>query len=234
MKETEPKNNEASQTNELPVMNNASGELAIDAEASREPYLRPNPRIYIADLTSSACGITHGVWCDAAREPEAIYDDIHQMLEASPFTIHHFGSPSEIPTAFAIHDTEHFGNRTIRSDDSIELVAKIARGIKQHGYAFAAWADVQEGDPELLDHFATAYVGHYPSLEVYVQYQLTERGDDAALEEVMRTSEVRHLKGYVGINVAAIARDLFLSGDINVYKVSAELGGGVWLFDERA
>jgi antirestriction protein len=196
-----------------------AAEIIDSAERERTPM--PEPQIYVADLAAYNNGILHGLWLDAAREPDAIHEDINAMLAASP-------EPGA--EEFAIHDYEQFGSCRVHEYDSIELVSAIARGIKQYGYAFAAWADVQEGEPELLDDFEEAFIGEYESVAAYVQECLEERGAEAELERLLAGSELADLAGYITIDTEALARDWFLGGDINVYKVPTEVGGGVWLF----
>ncbi|PMY01734.1 antirestriction protein ArdA, partial [Pseudomonas sp. MPR-R2A5] len=42
------------------------------------------PRIYVACLAAYNNGILHGAWVEAAQEPWAIYDEVRDMLAASP------------------------------------------------------------------------------------------------------------------------------------------------------
>ncbi|SKW27501.1 antirestriction protein [Mycobacteroides abscessus subsp. massiliense] len=62
-------------------------------------------------------------------------------------------SPEENAEEFAIHDYDQFGSCRINEFDSIEKVSRIARGIKEYGEAFAAWAELHDGDPERLDDY---------------------------------------------------------------------------------
>ncbi|PBC38619.1 antirestriction protein [Rhodococcus sp. ACS1] len=191
---------------------------AADSETGHEEDPAPNPLIYVASVADYEAGRTHGVWLEAAREPEAIYDDIHRMLESS-----------SVPDAerFAIRDSEGFGVARVYENDSIELVSTIARGIAEHGHAFAAWADVNEGASEHYDHFARAYIGHYASLAAYAQQLMQEMGYEALLD----TTLPEDLRQHVHIDYDAVAQGLFRDGHVQVYKAP---GGGVWLFDERA
>ena len=104
---------------------------------SHEAGQRPSPAIYVASLADYNNGVLHGAWIDAAREPSDIQADINAML-----------ARSREPNAeeFAIFDYNQFGRCRIHENDPIDLVARIARGIREHGYAFAAWADVHEDD----------------------------------------------------------------------------------------
>lgn len=180
----------------------------------RQP--RPQPSIYVASLAGYNNGRLHGEWMDAARDPADIHADIAAML-----------ARSKDPGAeeFAIHDYEQFGGCRIHEYDTIEVVSQIARGIAEHGFAFAAWAEVHEGAPERFDDFERSYLGHYKSLENYALQIADDLGYNA---EIARLPE--QMQAYVKVDTAAMARDLELSGDV---YVAPDPNGGVWLFDDR-
>src|SRR6266702_3905579 len=71
-----------------------------DTEASREQEPQPVPLIYVESTIDAELGQLHGVWLDAARDPDAIHSDIQSMLAAS-----------SVPGAevFTIRDAEGFG-----------------------------------------------------------------------------------------------------------------------------
>lgn len=187
---------------------------AADSAPEREQEPRPRPAIYVASLADYNNGVLHGKWIDTAREPEAIQADIDAML-----------ATSRQPDAeeFAIHEYEQFGTCRIHEFDSIDLVSQIARGIVEHDYAFAAWAEVHEGTPEMLDHFTDNYLGHYDSVQDYAQQLADDFGYAAELTKLPES-----LQPYVRIDTAAMARDMELSGDL---YVAPDPDGGVWLFD---
>src|SRR6201993_5364642 len=93
-----------------------------------EAPTQPSPAIYVASLADYNNGILHGVWIEAARDPADIKADIDAML-----------AQSREPHAeeYAIFDYDQFGRCQIHEHDSIDLVARIARGIQEHGYAFS-------------------------------------------------------------------------------------------------
>ena len=101
----------------------------------------------------------------------------------------------------------------------------VARGIAEHGPAFAAWADVME-DEATLGGFADAYLGEYDSLEAYAEHLVDDLGYNQLLDDVLP----EHVRRYVQINTAGLAQDMWLGGDVHVYPKD---GGGVWLFDGR-
>jgi antirestriction protein len=184
-----------------------SGEYSA---AEREP--RRSPVIYVASLADYNNGVLHGTWIDAAREPEDIHAEINAMLASS-----------REPGAeeWAIHDYDQFGRCRVGEHDSIERVARIAQRIAEHGYAFSAWVDLCD-DAERFDDFADAYLGHYRSLQAYVD----EMADDLGYtEELAKLPE--SLQPYLHFDTAALARDMELSGDIQTVE---DPTGGVWIF----
>ncbi|GFG50804.1 antirestriction protein [Mycolicibacterium agri] len=185
------------------------------AAEHRETDPKPSPAIYVASLADYNNGVLHGKWIDAAREPEAIQADINDILDSS-----------REPNAeeWAIHDYEQFGRWRVNEYDSLEQVSRIARGIAEHGYAYAAWADVFDGEEAScdIDSFHEAYLGHYDSVTDYVE----QMADDLGYEQQLDTLP-EHLRDYVRIDYAAIARDLHLSGDIATVD---DPNGGLWIF----
>lgn len=179
-----------------------------------EPALAPS--IYVASLADYNNGTLRGRWIDAAREPEAIYADINAMLAQSP---------EENAEEFAIHDYDQFGSCRINEFDSIEKVSRIARGIKEYGEAFAAWAELHDGDPERLDDFSDAYLGQYDSTQDFAERMADDFG---YADELAKLPE--SLQPYVHFDSAALARDMEMGGDIDVVPYPSS---GVWIFDNR-
>lgn len=188
-----------------------------EQELSRERVLPDPPRIYVASLADYNNGRLHGTWLDATREPDDLYADISRMLHAS----HEPGAEE-----FAIHDYEHFGDAPIDEYDGITHVARIARGIAEHGLAFGAWAHLQEGNPEALDQFSDAYLGHYDSLQAYAEQLI----DDLGYQQLLDESVPESLQPYARIDTEALARDMHLEGDLTIMPAE---DGGIWLFDSR-
>ncbi len=186
-----------------------------DAETNHEAASNPSPTIYVASLADYNNGVLHGRWIDAAREPEEIQADIDAILASS-----------REPNAeeWAIHDYEQFGRWKIGEYESIEMVSLIARNIANHGYAYAAWTDEFEGQAASLDYesFQDAYLGHYDSLENYVEQMADDLGYATELDKLPE-----HLRAYTRIDYAAIARDMESSGEV---ASVAGPHGGVWVF----
>lgn len=183
---------------------------------------QPEPTIWVASLSDYNNGILHGAWLDANRDPDEIHGDIQAMLAASP-TMASTGEPAE---EWAIHDYEGFGQFRLGEYDSIELVRRIARGIAEHGLAFAGYAEAMDGDEDTLGAFTDAYLGHYESVEAYAE-QLV---DDLGYQQLIDAAVPQSLQPYVRIDTAALGRDMELGGDLHVLAAD---DGGVWLFDAR-
>lgn len=180
------------------------------------------PKIWVGSLSDYNNGILHGEWIDAAREPDEIWADVHRMLANSPTTAR-YGDPAE---EWGIFDYDGFGNATVHQHDNIDIVARVARGIVEHGLAFAAWADVMEGNEDALDGFTEAYLGHFDSVEDYARQVMDDLGYEQQLDEAIP----QQLRPYVEIAYERLALDWSIGGDINVIQAD---GGGVWIFNDQ-
>jgi antirestriction protein len=180
------------------------------------------PKIWVGSLSDYNNGVLHGEWMDAAREPDEVHADIQRMLSASP-TAAKYGDVAE---EWGIFDHEGFGAHTVHEYDSIDTVSRIARGIEEHGLAFAAWADMCGNDNDRLDQFEEAYLGHYPSAETWVEQLMDDLGHTRDVDDAVPES----LRPYVRIDIEGLARDMQLGGD--VYTAAAD-DGGIYLFDSH-
>lgn len=186
-----------------------------DAEQHHETEPKPAPSIYVASLADYNNGRLHGRWIDAAREPWEIQADINAILDSS-----------KEPDAeeWAIHDSEQFGRWNVSEYDSVEQISAIAKNIAEHGYAYAAWADVFDGEDASfdVDSFRNAYLGHYDTVTDYVEQMAEDLGYETELDRLPE-----HLRQYTRIDYTALARDLELSGDIATVR---DPHGGLWIF----
>ena len=132
------------------------------------------------------------------------------------------GMPSE---EWGIFDHDEFGAYQVGEYEPLERVAAVARGIREHGAAFAAWAEFSRDEPDRLGDFADAYLGHWDSREDWAREVLEDLGLDEALSQA-----APHLLGYVSVDYDGWARDAEISGDV---QTEAADGGGVWVFDVR-
>lgn len=151
------------------------------------------PRIYVACLAAYNNGYLHGAWIDAAQEPWSIYDEVKEMLAASPIT----GAEE-----WAIHDFEGFGGVRIEEYAGFDHVSALASFIAEHGEVGAALLDYYSGDlDEAQQAITDRYRGEHSSLADYVQ-ELTEES----------TTIPQPLRYY--IDYQAMARDAELNGEL--------------------
>jgi len=150
------------------------------------------PRIYVACLAAYNNGILFGEWIDANQDAWAIYDEIANMLKASP--IAH-------AEEWAIHDYEGFEGVEIAEYAGIDGVTEKAVFIVEHGRLgaelIAYFGELDEARDALNDR----YHGEYADLADYVQ-GITE--ECTAIPESLRYY----------IDWQAMARDAEMSGDL--------------------
>ncbi|WP_280448634.1 antirestriction protein ArdA [Nocardia brasiliensis] len=197
----------------------------VEGEANRERQPGLNPRIYVTRGLPLRAELTDGTWVDMARDPQTIRAEMFAVLAADEATE---GSP------LYIWDHDGFGAFDVTTGaiglegvDSIELLAQVARGIKEHGPEYAAYASAHEDELRLFDNFAAVYKGHHESLAAYAR-QLFE---PLKIEEMLKRAVPEVLKGFAYIDYVAIGEEMLRGGDIAA--IPAE-GGGVWIFEERA
>lgn len=187
------------------------------AEIRPEHEPRDTPRIYVASLSDYNAGRLHGAWIDADQDDDDLGTDIQKMLDSSP-------EPNA--EEWAIHDYEGFGPLRLGEYEDLGAVAKVGRGIAEHGPAYTHWAEiVGMGDPDELERFEDVYLGHHESAETYAEELL----DDLGTFDLVERSVPEHMQPYVTVDVEGFARDLELSGDIT----TSEGDGGVYVFDQN-
>jgi antirestriction protein len=182
-------------------------------EAPTEPQL--NPRIYVASLADYNAGRLHGVWLDAAQEVEDLHLRIGNMLAQSK---------EARAEEWAIHDFEDFNGLHLGEWEDLGHVSRVAKGIQEHGLAYAHWATMVSEDDE-LDKFGDSYLGHWPSLTAYAENIL----EDLGLDETVTQAVPENLRPYVKLDAEGFGRDLQLGGDISI----VEEDGGVYVFANR-
>jgi len=181
-------------------------------EPEREDTVQP--RIYVASLSDYNEGRLYGAWIDAAQDEDELGRGIQEMLAHSP-------SPGA--EEWAIHDYEGFGLLHLSEFESLAAVAKVAKGIAEHGPAFAAWAAHVGADSELLDAFEEAYMGEWEDGKEFAEQMLDDMGE---LEE-LRGKLSDHLAPYVEIDYDSYFDDLVLGGQIGTME---KLDGGIYVF----
>ncbi len=194
---------------------NQQGGALPPAEVPRSPETSSadTPRIYVASLADYNNGNLHGAWIDADGDSSNIHEGIQAMLSRSP---------SELAEEFAIFDHDGFAPWRPGEYESIDMVAAVAQGIAEHGPAFAHCAAfLESSDPDDLDGFDDAYLGHWRSTEEYAEDLIDGTG-------IFKVDELPDsLRPYVRFDYEGFARDLELSGDIT----TSEGDGGVYIFE---
>lgn len=187
------------------------------AEAERKPPEPPS--IYVASLADYNQGKLHGTWVNMTMPLEDIDLAIRQMLERSPV----LQAEGEDYGDWAIHDSEHFGVATVHEHDDLDTLHELAAGVAEHGEAFSAWAEANEGDSERWPLFTEAYLGEYDSLTAYGEHLWDEMGFQQLVDDVLPPEVAR----YTTVNAEYLAQDLWLGGDIQIMH---KPGGGCWIF----
>ena len=185
-----------------------------DDQEQRERERKAQPRIYVASLADYNEGRLHGTWIDANQDEDELDRAIKEMLARSP-------SPGA--EEWAIHDYDDFGPLRLDEFESLAAVAKIAKGIGEHGPAFAAWAAHVGTDSEALDEFEDAYMGEWDSATAFAEEMLEDMGH---IEEIMR-SVPEHLVPYVQIDYEGFVRDLVRNGELATLE---KPDGGIYVF----
>ncbi len=138
------------------------------------------------------------------------------MFGASPY--------SEPAHDWIILRHQDFAGLTIDEHESLEIVSALAQGLHGYGPAFAAWAQLDERDPERLAEFAEHYRGYFDSAEDYAQELIDSLGWPQELDERLE----QPLRQYARIDIAQLSRDLQTDSHITIVPA---LDGGVWVFD---
>jgi len=189
-----------------------------DSEATAETSGVDEPRVWVGSWSDYNNGVLHGRWIATAREEAEMWADIQGMLAESP-TAARTGEPAE---EWGIFDYDNFHGLRIGEQESISYVVRIARGITQHGPAFAAYANVMQ-DEGALDSFEDDFLGRYDSLEDYVEQLCDDLGYTALLDQHIGEG----IRSYIDIDYGGLGRDMVAAGDIHAIDANS---GGVWIF----
>ena len=180
-------------------------------EHEETPPLRP--RIWVGSLADYNAGRLHGDWFDAAVPDERLLAEVQAMLDASS---------EPVAEEYGIFDYDEFGAFKPSEYEDLRIVTAVARGIAEHGPAFAVWAELHGADQAMLAQFEDAYIGHFDDPEDWARDMLADIDDQ--LDQTIPAS----LRGYVEVDYAAWLRDCDLGGDI--YIESDPAGPGAYLF----
>jgi antirestriction protein len=176
-----------------------------------QPTLRP--RIWVTSLADYTAGRLHGEWLDAAVTHDELHDAVQRILATSP-------EPGA--EDWAIFDYDDFGNFRVGEHDRLQVVARVARGIARLGPAFAAWAELHDAEPAMLNSFEDAYLGEYDTPSDWAREVLAD-----GVEPTLDRALPEPLRRYVRVDYAAYAHDAHLDGAIHVEPTPT---GRVWIF----
>lgn len=154
-----------------------------------------------------------GIW--AADDSEAMTG---QWIDATL-------DPAEIEAALDgrdIYDTIGFGTFVLEPGENPRVISRVARGIQEHGPAFAAWAQLHDADPDMLDGFAYAYLGTYPTPGAWMAEELEKSG---ILRQIWGAAG-RELVPYIHLDFDALAAQVIHDGVV----ITMETDRGVCLF----
>lgn len=182
-----------------------------NAEHERSPGLQP--RIWAGSLADYNAGRLHGDWFEAAVPDEQLLAEVQAMLDAS-------SEPGA--EEYGIFDYDEFDVYQPGEYENLEIVAAVARGIAEHGPAFAIWAELHGADPDMLAQFEDAYIGHYDDPEDWAREVLAHL--DQQLDQTVPDS----LRGYVQIDYTGWLQDADLDGQIH-FEAEPD-GSGIHLF----
>ena len=149
------------------VQHNAGDEALEPSEGDGETA-PASPRVYVTtDSTGlAASDEPDGAWLDAAVEA----DDLEHA--ALPFLRH--GDDGRL--SYRITGTSGFAGYTIEPGTPLDTVARVARGIAEHGRAFVAYLDTWGSDQEAVDAFSRYFVGSYPSIAAWAETEVEAYG----------------------------------------------------------
>jgi antirestriction protein len=170
------------------------------------------PRIYVASLSDYNAGRLHGVWIDAAQPIEDVQREVDRMLATSP---------EPVAEEWAIHDYDNFGPLGLGEYENLAEIATIARGIAEHGTAFACWAAILDRSDwsEQLGRFADAFVGRFDDYAAFAMDYVESTGISLAL------IDFGLLSGYVHVDYQRLGRDL-----VSDYR-TLPTGEGLFVFE---
>lgn len=173
-----------------------------------------HPRIWIGSLADYNAGRLHGEWLDAAVDSIDLQAAVNRILASS-----HEPDAEE----WGIFDYDDFGAFHVDEYESLDQVAVVARGIVEFGPAFAAWAEIHDGNPDMLAQFEDCFMGTYESPAAWAR-EVIEGSD---IEVTLDREIPADLRAYIQFDYDGFAYDARLSGDIHIEDAPA---GNVWIF----
>jgi antirestriction protein len=173
-----------------------------------------HPCIWIGSLADYNAGRLHGEWLDAAVDAIDLQAAIKRILASSR-------EPSA--EEWGIFDYDDFGAFHVDEHEALDQVAVVARGIVEFGPAFAAWAEIHEGNPDMLAQFEDCFMGTYESPADWAREVLESSDIEVTLDREIPAD----LRAYIQFDYDGLAYDARLGGDIHIEDAPE---GKVWIF----
>jgi antirestriction protein len=108
-----------------------------------------------------------------------------------------------------IYDSSDFGGFVVWQGEDPAVIAAVANGIAEYGLAFAAWAQLHDANPGMLDAFSDHYLGEYSSCGAFGR----------SLVDVSGWSETQlpdAIQPWVYVDYAGLARQALDDSDLVV------------------
>lgn len=152
------------------------------------------PRIYVANPANQEHGDEHGHWIDANQTADELGGAVVAALSSSS---------TEAPE-WVIQACEAFAGLDVNGFTDLNLIARLARGVAEHGAAYAVFVQiVGTNDRDQLDKFDDFYVGSYDSPEAWARSVGEDLEWDNHLDEVVDPM----LRSYLVIDYARFAHE---------------------------
>lgn len=144
-------------------------------ETAEQPDTPPaGPRIFLADASPGRPTehVVRGVWLDAAVDELELEQAAHDLL-----AVH---SPDGA-AAYRIGAATGFEGFEVVEHDSLATIARVARGIAEHGRAFVAYLEAHGASQEAIERFSDYYLGTFASVSAWAEQVVDDFGWQDAL-----------------------------------------------------
>lgn len=186
--------------------------LATNISRAGEVPKSTRPRIFVASLGALIDGDLEGAWFDADVSAAELLSKAAGLLG---------DEPNEPPHEHLIYAHENFAGYELSQSAPLSLVADVARGIRDHGSAFAHWARLVENRTEFLADFKNHYFGYWPSPTYWAASFLKDLGIEQELYAI-----TPGFQPYICVDYDKFARDMAANGEVTW----SEDAGGIHVF----
>jgi len=187
---------------------------AATAEIVAE-QLRQPPEIWIGTADDYNAERQFGGWVAAGQLPEDLNADIRRVVDRTP---------PDLSADWAVHELRGFGLWEPGGNDDLEAINKVARGILQHGLAYAGLVAAVGADSIAAEpaRFHSSYVGEWPSTTAFATDFVHESGWMARLQRLPES-----MQPFIMVDLERLIE--VAQRDLTV----VEHLDGIWVFDPR-